>query len=279
MLKKAGNETAQICRCLSLAPSTFYYRIKHRACKLMNTRLEIAIKSIHNEMDGIYGKRRMLVELVKKGFKLGLDKVRRLMRKLGLVAKRPKQHSYPRGGKSSLLAPNHLNRQFNPATINRYWSGDITYIRTRQGWLYLAVVMDLCSRRIVGWAFSEKPNSLLTVKALNMAIQRRKGKCPTLFHCDQGIQYRSEQFQQLLSYHQITFSMSRAGNCLDNAVTERFFRSLKSERINYRDYITREQAMVDIIDYIEPIYNQKRRHYKLGFISPAEFEHNLLKTA
>ncbi|MWN90007.1 DDE-type integrase/transposase/recombinase [Gilliamella sp. Pra-s65] len=139
--------------------------------------------------------------------------------------------------------------------------------------------MDLCSRRIIGWAFSDKPNSNLTVKALNMAIQRRKGESPTLFHCDQGIQYRSEQSQRILASYQITFSMSRAGNCLDNAVTERFFRSLKSERSNYRDYVTREQAIADIIDYIEPIYNQKRRHYKREFISPAEFEYKLLKTA
>jgi len=153
MLKKAGNETSQIYRYLSLSPSTFYYRIKYHAFKLINTRLEIAMKSIHDKMDGIYGKRRMLVELVKKGFKLGLDKVRCLMKKLGLVAKRPKQHSYPRGGKSSILASSYLNRQFNPATINQYWSSDITYIQTRQGWLYLAIVMDLCSRRIVGWSF------------------------------------------------------------------------------------------------------------------------------
>ena len=197
-------------------PIIFYYRIKHHAFKLINTRLEIAMKSIHNE--------------------------------LGLVAKRPKQQVYPRGGKSSILASNHLNRQFNPATINRYWSGDITYIRTRQGRLYLAVIMDLCSRRIIGWAFSDKPNINFTVKALNMAIQRRKGESSTLFHCVQGIQYRSEQFQRILASYQITFSMSRAGNCLDNAVTERFFRALKSERLNYRDYVSREQAIADIVD-------------------------------
>lgn len=131
-------------------PIIFYYRIKHRAFKLINTRLEIAMKSIHNEMDGIYGKRRMLVELIKKGFKLGLDKVRRLMKKLGLVAKRPKQHVYPRGGKSSILASNHLNRQFNPATINRYWSGDITIFAPDKAgsirllsWIYaLGVLLD-----------------------------------------------------------------------------------------------------------------------------------------
>lgn len=139
--------------------------------------------------------------------------------------------------------------------------------------------MALCSRRIVGWSFSDKPNTNLTVKALNTAIQRRKGQSTMLFHCYQGVQYRSEQFQQVLVTHQIIFSMSRAGNCLDNAVTERFFRSLKSERINYRDYATREQARCDIIDYIEPIYNKKRRHSKLGFVSPVEFENNLLKTA
>ncbi|WP_392562081.1 IS3 family transposase [Orbus sturtevantii] len=153
MLKKAGNSIHQICRCLSLSSSTFYYRMKPRASKLTNISLEIAMKASHHDMDGIYGKCRMLVELIKKGFKLGLDKIRRVMKKLGLVAKTPKRHAYPRGGKSSILAPNHLNWQFNPTRFNRYWSGDITYIRIRQGWLYLAIVMDLCSGRIVGGFF------------------------------------------------------------------------------------------------------------------------------
>lgn len=237
------------------------------------------MKHIHNKMDATYGKRRMLSELLDMGFSLGIEKVRRWMKRLNLVAKRPKQHRYPLGGKPSVIAPNTLNRQFNPEAINQYWSGDITYIRTQQGWLYLAVIMDLCSRRVISWAFSDKPNSELTTRALRLAVQKRKVDAGLVFHSDQGCQYTSESFQRSLKAFGIESSMSRAGNCLDNAVTERFFRSLKSERVNYRRYQTRHQAMADIIDYIEPFYNQKRRHYKLGNISPAQYEMKLLKTA
>ena len=237
------------------------------------------MKHIHNDMDATYGKRRMLSELLDMGFTLGLDKVRRFMKRLQLIAKRPKQHKYPVGGKASVIAPNILNRQFNPESLNTHWSGDITYVRTQQGWLYVAIVMDLCSRRVISWAFSDKPNSELTVRALRLAAQKRNIKGKVIFHSDQGCQYTSESFQKSLVEHGVESSMSRAGNCLDNAVTERFFRSLKSERVNYRRYLTRHQAMADIIDYIEPFYNQKRKHYKLGNISPVQYEQKLLKSA
>ncbi|TOA43607.1 hypothetical protein CGK27_22770 [Vibrio parahaemolyticus] len=237
------------------------------------------MKQVHRDTDATYGKRRMRSELQSMGFTIGIEKVRRWMKQLGLVAKRPKQHSYPAGGKASIIAPNKLNRQFNPDRLNQYWAGDITYIRTQQGWLYLAVIMDLCSRRIISWTFSDKPNSELTTRALRLAVQKRKGCDSVIFHSDQGCQYTSESYQGSLKEFAIEASMSRAGNCLDNAVTERFFRSLKSERVNYRRYETRQQAMADIIDYIEPFYNQKRRHYKLGNISPVQYEVNLLKSA
>ena len=178
-----------------------------------------------------------------------------------------------------MIAPNYLNRQFNPEHLNKLWSGDITYVRTQQGWLYLAVIMDLCSRKVISWAFSDKPNSELTTRALRLAVNKRQPTDGVLFHSDQGVQYTCEAFQRSLIEHGLVSSMSRAGNCLDNAVTERFFRSLKSERINYRRYQTRREAMADIIDYIEPFYNQKRRHYKLGNISPAEYEMKLRKSA
>ncbi|MCG9599312.1 IS3 family transposase [Vibrio sp. Isolate25] len=139
--------------------------------------------------------------------------------------------------------------------------------------------MDLCSRRIISWAFSDKPNSELTTRALRLVVQKRKGCDSVVFHSDQGGQYTSESYQGSLKEFGIEVSMSRVGNCLDNAVTERFFRSLKSERVNYRGYETRQQAIADIIDYIEPFYNQKRRPYKLGNISPVQYEMELLKTA
>jgi len=139
--------------------------------------------------------------------------------------------------------------------------------------------MDLCSRKVISWTFSNKPNSELTTRALRLAVNKRQLNDNVIFHSDQGVQYTSETFQQSLKEHGLTSSMSRRGNCLDNAVTERFFRSLKSERVNYRRYQTRREAMADIIDYIEPFYNQKRRHYKLGNISPVEYEMKLLKSA
>lgn len=195
------------------------------------------------------------------------------------MAKRPKQHRYSAGGKASVVAPNYLNRQFNPEQLNTFWSGDITYIRTQQGWLYLAVIMNLCSRKVNSWVFSDKPNSELTTRALRLAVHKRQPSEKVFFHSDQGVQYTSDTFQHVLKEHGLTFSMSRRGNCLDNAVTERFFRSLKSERVNYRCYQTRSQAIVDIIDYIEPFYNQKRRYYKLGNILPVDYEKELLKSA
>jgi putative transposase len=242
-------------------------------------RLKAAMQQIHNDMDATYGKRRMLSELQDMGFTVGLEKVRRWMKKLNLVAKRPKQHRYPSGGVASVIAPNKLNRQFNPEQLNTYWSGDITYIRTQQGWLYLAIIMDLCSRRVISWAFSDKPNSELTTRALRLAVQKRRGCRNVVFHSDQGCQYTSASYQSSLKAFGVESSMSRAGNCLDNAVTERFFRSLKSERVNYRRYETRSQAIADIINYIEPFYNQKRKHHKLGNISPVQYEMNLLKSA
>jgi putative transposase len=278
-LKKAGHPVQQICRCLPIAVSSFYYRLKPKPIDANKVRLEAAMKHIHHEMDATYGKRRMLSELQSMGFKLGIDKVRRWMKRLELVAKRPRRHRYPKGGAASVIASNILNRQFNPDNVNRFWSGDITYIRTQQGWLYLAVIMDLYSRRVISWAFSDKPNSELTTRALRLAVQKRQIDSDVVFHSDQGCQYSSETFQQALKEHGIEPSMSRAGNCLDNAVVERFFRSLKSERVSYRRYMTRSQAIADVIDYNEPFYNQKRRHYKLGNISPAQYEMSLLKTA
>ena len=234
--------------------------------------LKAKVQQIHHEMHATYGSRRMCAELNAQGYLLGRYKVRRVMKNLSLKAKRPKQHRYPSIGQMSSIAPNTLNRQFKPAQSNSYWTGDITYIRTSQGWLYLAIVLDLYSRRVVGWAFSGQPNSELSTRALQLAVQHRRPEQPLLFHTDQGVQYSSDQFQRSLRTHGITASMSRRGNCLDNAVTERFFRSLKTERVNTRQYKTRQEAMEDIADYIEPFYNRIRRHSTLGNLSPAAYE-------
>jgi putative transposase len=180
-------------------------------------------------------------------------------------------HYNPKYGQPDAIAPNILNRDFNPTQADAYWAGDITYIRTQQGWHYLAIVMDLYSRRIIGWSFSAKPDSLLTVKALEMAISQR-GCVPTLFHSDQGCQYSSQAFRSALKRHGIQQSMSRRGNCWDNAPVERFFASLKYERIRGGGYVYRDDAVRDLKDYILGFYNQRRLHSTLGYLSPADFE-------
>ncbi len=170
------------------------------------------------------------------------------------------------------VAPNLLQRQFDVPEPNCAWVGDITYIWTSEGWLYLATVMDLFSRQIVGWSLQSRMTQKLVSDALLMAIWRR---CPApglIFHSDRGSQYCSLYFQNLLKAHKIQSSMSRKGDCWDNAVMERFFGSLKSERINFRNYRTREAARQDIIAWIEMFYNSKRRHSYLGYVSPREFE-------
>ena len=271
-MKKAGFAISHIYTHLNGDRSRYYRRIKQKPINAEAVRLNVAMRQIHTDVHATYGSRRMKVELNAQGFAVGRYKVRSLMQALLLKAKRPKQHRYPVAGKPSVIAPNSLNRQFNPLQANTNWTGDITYIRTSQGWLYLAVVLDLYSRRVVGWAFSQDPNSELSKRALHIAVQHRRPAPALLFHSDQGVQYSSDAFQQSLRTNNITASMSRRGNCHDNAVTERFFRSLKSERVNYRQYKTRDEAMIDIADYIEPFYNQRRRHSTLGNISPVAFE-------
>ena len=269
----------EICKGLGLHRSRYYRGLSPRPIKPMEVKLKAALRHIHQEMDATYGSRRMQTELSEQGLTIGRYKVRRLMKSMGLHAKRPKRHRYPVAGQPSMIAPNHLNRQFNPDERNTHWSGDITYIRTGQGWLYLAIVMDLYSRRVIGWAFSAQPNSELSTRSLQLAVAHRRPDNAVLLHTDQGVQYAGDAFLRSLQAHHITASMSRRGNCLDNAVTERFFRSLKSERVNYRQYQTRAHAMADIADYIEPFYNRKRRHSTLGNISPVEYEQRYQKKA
>ena len=271
-MKKAGFKVTDICRNLKLQRSGYYRRSGQKPIDAEEVMLKAKVQQIHHEMHATYGSRRMCAELNAQGYLLGRYKVRRVMKSLSLKAKRPKQHRYPTIGQVSSIAPNTLNRQFKPTQSNSHWTGDITYIRTSQGWLYLAIVLDLYSRRVVGWAFSGQPNSELSSRALQLAVQHRRPAQPLLFHTDQGVQYSSDQFQRSLRMHGITASMSRRGNCLDNAVTERFFRSLKTERVNTRQYKTRQEAMEDIADYIEPFYNRIRRHSTLGNLSPAAYE-------
>jgi putative transposase len=207
-----------------------------------------------------------------EGYRCGLHKIERLMRAQGLRA-RPRRRGLPKDqGERSIIAGNVLDRQFTADSPNQKWVADFTYIWTAEGWLYVAAVIDLFSRRVVGWSMQAEMTAQLVTDALIMAIWRRGKPDALLHHSDQGSQYTSEQFQLLLMSNGVTCSMSRSGNCWDNAAMESFFSSLKTERVARKTYRTRDQARADVFDYIERFYNPTRRHSTLGYLSPMDFE-------
>jgi putative transposase len=221
---------------------------------------------------GVYGYRRVHMDLREVGETCGKNRVGRIMSVNDIKA----VHGYtiPRGpyGRPSIIAPNKLQREFTVDYPDRAWVTDITYIRTWQGWLYLAVVMDLFARKVVGWSMKPTLARELVLDAILMAVWRRKPTNPLLIHSDQGSQYGSNDWLKFCREHNLEPSMSRRGNCCDNAVVESFFSSLKKEHIRKRIYKTRELARADVFEYIEVFYNRKRRHSHLGGISPEAFE-------
>ena len=224
--------------------------------------------------DRTYGARRVWHDLLADGIACGLHRIERLMRSQALRA-RPKRRRGPSdtGDRSMGTAPaNVLDRRFEAPAPNRKWVADFTYVWTAEGWLYVAAVVDLFSRRVVGWSMSAAMTAQLVTDALVMAIWRRGKPDALLHHSDRGSQYTSEQFQRLMADHGIICSMSRSGNVWDNAAMESFFSSLKTERTARKTYRTRDQAKADVFDYIERFYNPKRRHSTLGYVSPMEFE-------
>jgi len=220
-----------------------------------------------------YGARRVWRDLLAEGFACGLHKVERLMRMNALRAP-PRRRGLPKdhGPRSPEAAPNLLDRQFVAERPNQRWIADFTYIWTAEGWLYVAAVIDLFSRRVVGWSMKAEMTAQLVTDALVMAIWRRRRPDALLHHSDQGSQYTSEQFQRLMADNGVTCSMSRSGKVWDNAAMESFFSSLKTERIGRKVYRSRDQARADVFDYIERFYNPVRRHSTIGYLSPVEFE-------
>jgi len=235
------------------------------------------IRRLHLESNGVYGARKIHRELLDMGELCGRHKVARLMRKAGLKGcpKRRFRVTTRRGGAP---ASNLLEQNFTATTMNERWASDITFIWTRQGWLYLAVVMDLYSRRIIGWSMSRRINRHIVVNALNMALGQRRPGEDLIHHSDRGSQYLSDDFQDLLKRNSITCSMSDKGSCYDNAVVESFFALLKRERVRRRTYKTREEATADIFDYIECFYNRKRSHTYLDYLSPVQYENQAMRT-
>ena len=232
------------------------------------------IRASFLQSDRTYGARRVWHDMLAEGETCGLHRIERLMRRQALRA-RPRRRRVPAdvGTRSpSAVSPNVLNRQFAAPAPNRKWVADFTYLWTAEGWLYVAAVVDLFSRRVVGWSMSATMTAQLVTDALVMAIWRRGTPRTVLHHSDQGSQYTSEPFQRLLADQGLSCSMSRSGNVWDNAAMESFFSSLKTERTARTTYRTRDQAKADVFDYIERFYNPRRRHSTLGYLSPMEFE-------
>lgn len=236
-------------------------------------RLSGLIKQFWLESGGVYGYRKITDDLHDLGECCGKNRIYRLMKAEGLRSQTG-YHRRPgkRYGRPSVVAPNHVQQQFDVQEPNKVWVTDITYIRTHEGWLYLSVVLDLFSRQVIGWSMQQRIDRELAINALLMAVWRRQPKDEVIVHSDQGSQFSSYDWQDFLKAHNLVGSMSRRGNCYDNAVAESFFQLLKRERIKRRIYTDREEARSDVFDYIEMFYNPKRRHGYNNRLSPVEFE-------
>ncbi len=265
-----------MCGALGVSRGGFYAWLNRPRSKRSRSDEELGakVRASFLASDRTYGARRVWHDMIAEGIECGLHRIERLMRLQGLKS-RPRRRRVPvdTGERcSSAVAPNVLDRAFEASSPNRKWIADFTYVWTAEGWLYVAAVVDLYSRRVVGWSMNAAMTAQLVTDALLMAVWRRGKPEALLHHSDRGSQYTSEQFQKLLSDHGITCSMSRSGNCWDNAAMESFFSSLKTERIGQKIYRTRDDARADVFDYIERFYNVKRRHSTIGYKSPMEFE-------
>ena len=288
-----------MCRVLEVSESGFYESVRRRPSIRSTTdqRLALHVRALHKKSSRRYGAPRIHKDLKDAGICCGRKRVARIMRAAGLRAKRARRFCVTtKSDHKHSIAPNTLDREFNISScgelnrrLNRKWVADITYIPTREGWLYLAMVMDLASRRIVGWATSSLLERSLATSALAMALkQRRIGKdlcnapgqaclkaslkASLLHHSDRGSQYASDEYRMLLSGHGVECSMSRKGNCWDNAVAESFFATLKTELVHDADWHTRDEAKSALFEYIEVWYNRVRRHSTLGYKSPVQYE-------
>ena len=267
-----------LCGALGVSRGGFYAWLRRSpsARARSDEELSAKVRASFLASDRTYGARRVWHDMLAEGISCGLHRIERLMRQQALRA-RPRRRRLPSdtGERStSAISPNVLDRTFQAPSANCKWVADFTYIWTAEGWLYVAAVLDLFSRRVVGWSMSATMTAQLVTDALIMAIWRRGKSDALLHHSDRGSQYTSEQFQRLMADHGVSCSMSRSGNVWDNAAMESFFSSLKTERTARKTYRTRDEAKADVFDYIERFYNPKRRHSTLGYLSPVEFEMN-----
>jgi len=263
--------------CTTLGVSISGYRAwksggQPRRKRLTDAQLLALIRAIHAELKGAYGSPRMVRELRGRGFPASKERVERLMRENGIRARHKRRYKATTDSKHSLpIAPNVLDRGFAPAAPNQVWAADLTYIWTEQGWLYLAVVLDLFNREVVGWSIKPRMTADIVVDALAMAWFRRRPAPGLIHHSDRGSQYASKVFRDKLVEFGMIGSMSRKANCWDNAPAESFFNSLKNERVHGTRYPTHDAARADLFDYIEVFYNRSRRHSTLGYASPTQY--------
>jgi putative transposase len=272
-----------MCRVLGVSASGFYAWSKRAPSERskQDRALLVEIESCHKASRKSYGSPRVFRSLKELGMRVGEKRVARLMREAGLRAKTARHFKVTTNSAHAFVtAPNLLDRRFSPSFArapNRVWASDITYIPTREGWLYLAVVLDLSSRRVVGWSMQETVGSSIVIDAIKMALSHRRPESGLLHHSDRGIQYAARDFRRLLRERRIECSMSRKGDCWDNAVTESFFATLKKELVQGSDWKTREEARAALFEWIEVWYNRLRRHSSIGYLSPTEYEIRLLK--
>jgi transposase InsO family protein len=264
-----------MCEQLGVSRSGFYaWRERPESARQQQEQqLAEEVAQVYQESRGTYGSPRVHAEMRARGRKVSRKRVAKLMKKQKLAARKKRRsvrttdsnHANP-------VAPNVLERDFSPDQPNSTWATDITYVWTGEGWLYLAAVLDLFSRRVVGWAMSQSIDTLLVLSALDMALQQRQPAAGLVHHSDRGSQYASADYQQALKASGLQCSMSRKGNCWDNAVVESFFSTLKTELVYQTDFTTRQQARSELFEYIEVFYNRQRRHSTLGYLSPVEYE-------
>ena len=272
-LSREQNIVKQLCHLFEIPRSSYHYHLKHRG--LIQPEREVLLQKaidIHSDSRGSAGARTIAGQLNQQGENVGRYKAASLMKDAGLISSQPRKHRYKVANDESKIAPNLLKRQFNVEATNQVWCGDVTYVWSGTKWLYLAVVMDLYARKIVGWACSESPNTNLTCAALRIAFEQRGRPKNLIFHSDQGCHYSSLQYRQMLWKYQITQSMSRRGNCWDNAVMERFFRSFKTEWMPKYGYNSFKEAKHDCINYILKHYNTKRGHSYNNYMTPTAAE-------
>lgn len=275
-VEKANFPVTLLCKVLEVSTSSYYRWAKQRrpsARALVTERLRVEIWAFHRESRGTYGSPRVHAELQQRGFEIGRNRVARLMAAQGLVGQRPRafrrttdsRHDKP-------VAPNLVEQRFDVARPDELWAADITYVWTNAGWMYLAVVLDLFSRRVVGWACAEHMRAELVVEALARALGVRDAGPGLVHHSDRGSQYASEAYRSVLDQRGIACSMSAKGCCYDNAVVESFFATLKKELVYQTSWADRETASLAISEYIQVFYNRMRRHSTLGYMSPVEYE-------